>query len=242
MNNNLSGELALALSADAKRKANLLVLVHIALDEELHRDLVANRAHILKPLVKHIAANGEEAAHGVREARQRSGQNAGTPRDDAAVDGPVLVNSNILLVGLLGVARAEHVLSPLNAKGAQDLRDGLWGVLEISIHHHHVLATALVEAVDNSAAQTALRSADKNLHIVPLRAKGLHLFDRAVAAIIVDNKHLDASLGEALRLEGSKDAAGELINIASLLVGGDNDAVLNGHGKNIWCWVTNQSK
>lgn len=102
--------------------------------------------------------------------------------------------------------------------------------LKISIHTQHVISKSLLEASDNSTAKPALGRAHDNANIVSFTLQRLHILDRPVSGVVVDDDDLDL-LSRYWRIYAAQCTeypGDQRSNVAILLVGGDNYGVIDG--------------
>lgn len=110
--------------------------------------------------------------------------------------------------------------------------------LKVSVHAQHVITQSLLETPHDCAAETPLRCSDDNADVVAFLLQALYGLHGAVARIIVYDNDLDL-LRRNRRVVLSQcieNTGDEWSNVAILLVGGDDDGIVDGRPGGHFLW------
>ena len=180
----------------------------------IEQDLEALRRELRRQLLEAIAADHEEAAHGIGNADAEHA--LGEFGRERAGAGALLVET--VGAAALDVTAADHKLSLPALQERQHLRQLRLVVLQVGIHHGRIGRARCQNTFDAGAGESAPADpADAADAAVPPRQTAHHLRG-PVGRIVIDEDHLPGDAGErCLQL------VKQLGDVVALVEGGDDN-------------------
>ena len=212
-------ELAFAVLARAEGVANLCKADgRLRGGEEVEQNLEAAGLESRRTGENKGAARDKEAAHGIGDLAFTHGVAdvfAQAAEQDAAA-------CKVTHAATICVARADDKIKLLLPRKGEHAGQDALVVLHVGVHHGHPVGGTGEDAFDTGRGEAPAADAVQQADACVLTGKGADCFGGAVRGVVVDEDGLPSQA-----VQGDGQAAQQLGDVLSLVIGGQNDGKLH---------------